>query len=113
VPSTARKPAVFQSPLAPAPAYIRFLVFHTPFTAARRGRRRAVCAVLTTLVSLTAAQVAAANAIGSTALPAQWQTPTGWTLRPAGQQVVTEREPTGLTVAPDGSAVSTVSRHLR
>ena len=45
----------------------------------------------------------------STALPTRWETPTGWLLRPAGTQVLTEREPTGLTVAPDGSAVYTVS----
>jgi DNA-binding beta-propeller fold protein YncE len=52
---------------------------------------------------------AAAAAIGSTSLPTQWQTPTGWLLRPAGTQVVTEREPTGLTVSPDGTALYTVS----
>jgi DNA-binding beta-propeller fold protein YncE len=50
----------------------------------------------------------AAGAV-ATALPSQWETPTGWLLRPAGTQVVTEREPTGITAAPDGSAVYTVS----
>jgi len=72
----------------------------------RRARRAALTAAALVLAS---APGASANAIGSTSLPAQWQTPTGWTLRPAGTQVVTEREPTGINVSPDGSAVYTVS----
>ena len=57
------------------------------------------CAVLPT----TSASAA------STSLPTQWTIPNGWLLRPAGTQVLTEREPTGLSVAPDGSAAYTVS----
>jgi DNA-binding beta-propeller fold protein YncE len=45
----------------------------------------------------------------STSLPTQWRVPNGWWLRPAGTQVLTEREPTGVSVAPDGSAAYTVS----
>lgn len=45
----------------------------------------------------------------STSLPSQWLTPNDWLLRPAGTQVLTQRSPTGLAVAPDGSAAYTVS----
>ncbi len=58
------------------------------------------------LIAVSAPGVSAA---ASTSLPAQWQTPNGWLLRPAGTQVLTEREPTGVAVAPNGSAVYTVS----
>jgi DNA-binding beta-propeller fold protein YncE len=78
--------------------------------AARRGRVRTVLAASFGGWLLAAAVTGAPPALAaSTALPTQWQIPTGWLLRPAGTQVLTEREPTGLAVAPDGSAVYTVS----
>ena len=61
------------------------------------------------VLSLMLLAPAAAGAGTSTSLPTQWQLPNGWMLRPAGTQVLTEREPTGVTVAPDGSAAYTVS----
>jgi len=84
----------------------------------RAGRLAATAALLTCLTTASAAPPSSASvaapssasvAAPSTALPAQSDTPTGWTLRPAGVQVVTEREPTGITSSPDGSAVYTVS----
>jgi DNA-binding beta-propeller fold protein YncE len=52
---------------------------------------------------------AASSQAASTSLPARWTAPNGWLLRPAGTQILTERDPTGLAVAPNGSAVYTVS----
>lgn len=78
--------------------------------AVRLPRARRALAGLTAGGALLIGLIASAPAsAASTALPSQWQMPTGWMIRPAGTQVLTEREPTGLTVAPDGSAVYTVS----
>jgi DNA-binding beta-propeller fold protein YncE len=79
----------------------RFCPYHgSPF-----GRWCALlgCALVALLLQ------AAPGYAASTSLPAQYQTPNGWWLRPAGTQVLTEREPTGVTVAPDGGTVYTVS----
>jgi DNA-binding beta-propeller fold protein YncE len=66
------------------------------------------CLLLGSVIALAFGLPAPASA-ASTALPSQWEAPNGWLLRPAGSQVLTEREPTGVTVSPDGSSVYTVS----
>ena len=81
----------------------------SPMASAARPRiarlsARSALVVLSALFALAPASHAA-----STSLPTKWKTPNGWLLRPAGTQVLTQREPTGVSVAPDGSAIYTVS----
>jgi DNA-binding beta-propeller fold protein YncE len=65
------------------------------------------CAAALSLLALLIGTPVASAA--STSLPTRWTTPDGWLLRPAGTQVLTEREPTGVAVSPTGAAVYTVS----
>jgi DNA-binding beta-propeller fold protein YncE len=49
------------------------------------------------------------SAPGTPINPTEYSLPNGWQLRPAGSQVVTERAPTGVTVAPDGTTAYVVT----
>jgi DNA-binding beta-propeller fold protein YncE len=78
-----------------------------------RNRVRRVTAVVLALGLVSAGAARAVGPPGPAAvnalLPGGVRMPNGWALNPAGTQVVTDRAPTGVTVAPDGHAAYAVT----